>query len=48
MGGITMPVAEQDQEADGEHRARAKQRHDQAEGTPHSLRIGRYELDLNS
>jgi len=36
------------QEADRDDRTRAEQRHDQAEGTPHLLRIGRYAPGLNS
>jgi len=43
-----LPVADDDQEADRDDRTRAEQRHDQAEGTPHLLRIGRYAPGLNS
>jgi hypothetical protein len=43
-----LAVAEDDQEADRYDRTRAEQRHDQAEGTPHLVRIGRYAFGLNS
>jgi hypothetical protein len=41
-------VSKEKEKADGQHRTRAEQRHDQAEGTPHCLRIGCHVLGLNS
>jgi hypothetical protein len=41
-------VSKEEQKTDGEERTRAEQRHDQAEGTPHWLRIGCHVPGLNS